>query len=453
MNGVYKSLKGKVQDTFQAGKASSTPAPIDKSTELSLHDELADFEKAIVERVSRLKAALNQGEASKAGEARQAQQTVGELKATIATLEGKLKETAETIRKKDSSRQQIEETLKARIQELLNEAKKKEDLLAARNKESADLRTSLDTKSKQFADLESVSDKLKQEVAGHAKRADETAAASRAKIETLELQLKQREELARQKESLIKELEQKLAAKIVDFENFAKEKQKILSARDAMVSDLKSQLKLLTKGIGEMSSFFKQAQAFTIFERQDSGPAAPLNGRGESSIPSSSANKLAAAADLKAPVGRPNPLAGEPLVPEQNAAKPQSAAVTPAPAVPRQKETAAQSGAGRVSADEQKAAAAKTGSVAAAGSAPAAECLPIEAFERLSDELAEVAGVMNPLAALIVREHVEGLGESTERFPRARLPELLDSLSRELLDEKRQTDFRKRLVRNSRADL
>ena len=47
-----------------------------------------------------------------------------------------------------------------------------------------------------------------------------------------------------------------------DLDNLAKNRQELLAGRDALINDLKSQLKLLTKGIGEMSSFFKQAQAF-----------------------------------------------------------------------------------------------------------------------------------------------------------------------------------------------
>jgi hypothetical protein len=74
------------------------------------------------------------------------------------------------------------------------------------------------------------------------------------------------------------------------------------------------------------------------------------------------------------------------------------------------------------------------------------EILPPDVFQRMSGELAEVAGLMNPLAALIVREHVEGLGESMDQFPKPRLKELLESLVKEIPDEKRQNDFRKRLA-------
>jgi hypothetical protein len=44
------------------------------------------------------------------------------------------------------------------------------------------------------------------------------------------------------------------------------------------------------------------------------------------------------------------------------------------------------------------------------------------------------------------------LGETTERFPKASVPDLLDSVSRELLYEKRQVVFRTRLAQNVRID-
>jgi hypothetical protein len=80
------------------------------------------------------------------------------------------------------------------------------------------------------------------------------------------------------------------------------------------------------------------------------------------------------------------------------------------------------------------------------------EVLSPDLIERIAEELAEAAGVMAPLAILIVREHTEALGETMERFPKARVPDLLDSVSRELLDEKRQVVFRKRLAQNVRID-
>jgi hypothetical protein len=136
---------------------------------------------------------------------------------------------------------------------------------------------------------------------------------------------------------------------------------------------------------------------------------------------------------------------GKPLVQEEKPAV-QSNGTNITPAVQQLKPAAAEANERKVMPAEEKPAPLQTnGKDTAASTGAAPEILPPEIFERMSGELAEVAGVMSPLATLIVREHVEGLGESVQKFPKTRFSELLDSLSKELLDEKRQIDFRKRL--------
>jgi hypothetical protein len=49
------------------------------------------------------------------------------------------------------------------------------------------------------------------------------------------------------------------------------------------------------------------------------------------------------------------------------------------------------------------------------------------------------------VASVIVREHVTALGESMDKFPKPRLPQLIDSLSREILDEEKKAKFRERV--------
>jgi len=79
----------------------------------------------------------------------------------------------------------------------------------------------------------------------------------------------------------------------------------------------------------------------------------------------------------------------------------------------------------------------------------AREILSPDIFGRITGEFAEVTGVMSPLALLIVRQHVAALGESMEKFPKTRLPELLERLVTEISDEKRQVDFRARVAQNA----
>jgi hypothetical protein len=49
------------------------------------------------------------------------------------------------------------------------------------------------------------------------------------------------------------------------------------------------------------------------------------------------------------------------------------------------------------------------------------------------------------MASVIVRHDVAALGESMEKFPRARVTELLESVTKEISNENLKIDFRKRL--------
>ena len=65
-----------------------------------------------------------------------------------------------------------------------------------------------------------------------------------------------------------------------------------------------------------------------------------------------------------------------------------------------------------------------------------------EFFEKLTLELTQTIG---PMAPLIVRDHVKSLGETIEQFPKARVKELLETVSSEILDDKVKTGFRERI--------
>jgi hypothetical protein len=383
MNGMYKSLKVRVQDTLQRGKTNSTPLPrVEIASALSLNDEMEELERIVADRIARLKSAVKEGEAMLADDAQQAKQLVESLKASNAALEAKLTETKEAVQEKDSSRRQMEESLTAKVQDLQNEVKKKEESLASLDEQINDLKSGIDAQLKQKGDLESAIEKAEQEAAGHAKRAEQLAEISRIKISALESQLREKEELARQNESTIEGLEQKLTAKIQDFESLVRDKEEQLAGRDAEINDLKSWLKLLTKGIGQMSSFFRQAEALAGIEGQDVGAAIlkePVDGRQE------------------------KPVTVQSNVPEVMPIAPDAAR----------------------------------------------EIMSPDIFGRITGEFSEVTGVMSPLSLLIVRQHVAALGESMEKFPKTRLPELLERLVTEISDKKRQVEFRARVAQNA----
>lgn len=384
MSGVYESLKLRVQDTLQRGK---TPlVRVKSSSALSLNGEMEELERIVAARLGKIKAAVKEGEAVVADEAEQTNQLVESLKVRIAVLEAKAKETEETIKRNDFSRQQVEESLTAKNQDLQNDAKKKAEALEARGKEINDLKSTIDWKVKQIGELESGIEKAKQEAANVAKRAEDLAESSQAKAAALESQLNETKDLARQKDSTIEGIEQKLVAKIKEFESVVRDKEKVLAWREAEITDLKTQLQVLKKGIGEMSSFFRQAEVLPGIKGQDVSTVVldeGANGQEE-----------------------------QPLNAQSEVAE-----VTPV----------------------------------VADATP--EIVSPDLFQRIARELAEVTGVMSALASVIVSQQVVALGESMEKFPKTRLPELLENLAKEMSDERQQSAFRGRLARNTQVSL
>jgi hypothetical protein len=68
-----------------------------------------------------------------------------------------------------------------------------------------------------------------------------------------------------------------------------------------------------------------------------------------------------------------------------------------------------------------------------------------EVFQRIAHEFSEASDVMGVIASLIIGQHVAALGESMANFPKRRLPELLERVAKEIANEHRQIDFRRRL--------
>ena len=71
------------------------------------------------------------------------------------------------------------------------------------------------------------------------------------------------------------------------------------------------------------------------------------------------------------------------------------------------------------------------------------ETVAPEFFKRMTHELTQTIG---PMASMIVHDHVKALGETVENFPKARVNELLDTVSAEISDEKVKNGFRERLA-------
>jgi chromosome segregation ATPase len=365
MINFYDSLK----ETLQRSKTTSMAiARLKGSNALTLNDEMVELEKLIVDRLGRLKAAVKEGEAVVADEVQHAEQVAESLKANIVALDAQLKETEDTVRKKDLASQEMEASLTANIHDLQSEIKTKERILESRDNEITVLKSKIDVLVMRVTELELAIQQAKAEAASEAERVTHVTEGFRARIAALEAQLSQTEEIVRGKELTIKELEQNLSAKIRDLENQVRNKEKLLTSRSRRVNDLESQVKFLTSGIKEMSSFFRQTEGLADSEMQD--PSGQL--KTEQEKPGTSQFK----------------------------------------------------GVGFTS-DTTHA---------------AQETLSPDFFDRMTHELIQAIG---PFASMILRDNVKALGESIETFPKPRLTELVDMISKEILNEDMKIGFRK----------
>jgi AAA domain len=76
--------------------------------------------------------------------------------------------------------------------------------------------------------------------------------------------------------------------------------------------------------------------------------------------------------------------------------------------------------------------------------APSTALVPVSFFNVLAAALTEAMG---PMAKIVLRDGIKTLGESPDRFPRAKVDMLLESVGREILDEKMRAKFRIRMFK------
>ena len=80
--------------------------------------------------------------------------------------------------------------------------------------------------------------------------------------------------------------------------------------------------------------------------------------------------------------------------------------------------------------------------------------LPTTAFVPagfLSTLAAALTDAMGPMSKIVLRDQIKTLGESSERFPHSKVDMLLESVSREILDEGMRTQFRHQMLEQIRT--
>jgi chromosome segregation ATPase len=300
MSDFSSSMKSRMRDHWPWKKIDSTPlARLKGADALSITDGMERLERIVADSIGKLKQSVHAGEAIVLEETRQAEQLVGDLRTEIAELQGKLKEAGDNIEQKDVSYKQLEVTLYDKIKMFETEMKKKDELLATRENDIRRQKSELDAHNKKISELELANSKTKEELASHIKRAEDFVRISQERVSGLEAELDESKRLVGKKSSTIKTLEEQLATKAQQFKQALKETQELLNSRDSEIASLRSQLQALLKGIDEMSSLFRRAQALTEKGQEDSALVQNEMGREAEAKP----QPTPAAADPVKPAG------------------------------------------------------------------------------------------------------------------------------------------------------
>ena len=79
---------------------------------------------------------------------------------------------------------------------------------------------------------------------------------------------------------------------------------------------------------------------------------------------------------------------------------------------------------------------------------PATAFVPVSFLNVMVGALTDAMG---PMAKIVLRDQIKNLGESSERFPQAKVEILIESVSREILDEGMRAQFRYRMIEQIRT--
>jgi chromosome segregation ATPase len=451
MGKVYQSVRGVVQGTLHRRKPDIMVSARAKDNGGSLNDAMEEFERIFADGIGRLKAAVSDDQAVVASEAQHAQQVIEDLKANITVLEVKLRETEDSVHRKDIASQKIEESLSTEIRDLQSVVKKKEEALESRDSEVNDLKAKIDILVEQVTHLELAIQQTKGEAAREAQHAQQVIEDLKANITVLEAKLRETEDTVHRKDVASQKMAESLGTEIRDLQSVVKKKEETLESRDSEVNDLKAKMDVLLEQVTHLELAIQQAKGEAASEAQ---PAQQVIEGLKIKI-----------ATLEAQLTQTEQIVGGTdwtfkgldqdrdrlnveLEPQTNRINEISSLFSKAEAlVDIQAQDNGTVVAGeQLKTDEEKPA---TSHFQAPGAASvvteaARETVSQDAFDRMIAQFSELTNVIGSIASLIVRDHVRALGESMEEFPQTRLTELLESLSGQISDGKLKADFRER---------
>ncbi len=456
MSKVMQSVRGVVQGTLHRRKPQLIISGRVKDSDGSLNDAIHELEKILVDRIGSLKAAVSDDQAVVAREAQHAEQVIEGLKANITLLETKLRETEDDVRRKEAASQKMEENLSAEIRDLQSSVKKKEEALETRESEINVLKSKIDVMTMQVSHLDSAIEHAKADAASEAQRAEQVNDGLKTNIAALEARLRETEETIRQKDVASQKLEENLSVEIRDLQSAVKKKEEALETRESEVTDLKSKLDAMIDQVTHLQLANGHAKEVASSKAQHAEQV--IDGL-KMKIATLQAQLSQTEQIVGGLVENSRILAAESPIKELDQERNSQAIVLNTRLEPHRNglnhseaqaliDAQAEAIGTSVEREQSKTGEVKSSAVQfqAAAVMPtvteaAAQTVSPYAFDRMIAEFSELSNVMGSIASLIIRDHVRAFGESMEEFPQARFPELVESLSKTISDDKLKADF------------
>ena len=445
MSRVYQSVRGVVQGALHRPKPQMVSAPVEDNNSSS-NDGIQEFEKIFLDGIGRLKAAVSDDQAVVANKAQHAQEVTETLRANIATLEARLRDTEDIVHKQDLASQKMEESLRTEIGDLKSALKKKEEALKSRDSEINDFKSKADVLVEQVTHSELALQQAKRDGAIAAQNAEQFIEGLKANITVLEARLREMEDTVHKQDLASQKMEETLSAEIRNLQILVNKKEEALRSRESEVTDFKSRIDVMGEQVTQLELAIEQAKEEAASEAQHAeeiiedlkikiaGLQAQLNqteqicGGTDSTIKGLHHGRNSPATDLHAQL-------------ESQLNGTYDSETEASVDMQGQANGVLAGGQSTIVEEQRTTLRFPATRVTSIGTEAARETVSQEAFDRLITEFGELSNVMGSIASLIVRDHVRTLGESMEEFPQARLTKLLESLSKEISDDKLKADF------------
>jgi hypothetical protein len=283
------------------------------------------------------------------------------------------------------------------------------------------------------------------------KHAEEVIEGLKANISGLEARVRQTEDTVHSQNIAGKKTEESLRTEIGNLQRALMEKEEAFQSRISEVNDLRSKIDVMEEQISQSELAVRKARKEAASKVQEA----------EQVIEGLKANIIVLEATLKAQLSEPEQIGGSTdsstkeldqerdtaaidlnghLQPRRNGMEVMAEAFANLQTQAMTKVVAGEPGR---TVEEKSSTFQSAGATPLLTEAPGKTVAP-EVFVGIIAEFSKFANVIETIASLIVRDHVKTLGESMEKFPQRRLPELLESLSNEISHNECETAFRER---------